>query len=123
MPGWTSPIVVGRHAFGDQYRCQDGVTTKPGKVELVYTPKDGSEPTRQLVHNFDEKNPEGCYMGMFNTESSIRSFAQSCMGFALQRNMPLKLSTKNTILKKYDGMFMEVFQEEYDLNFREKFEK
>ena len=123
VPGWTNPIVVGRHAYGDQYRCQDGVTTKPGKVELVYTPTDGSEPTRQLVHTYDEKSPAGCYMAMFNTEQSIRSFAQSCMSFSLARNMPLKLSTKNTILKKYDGMFMDIFQEEYEKNFRAQFEK
>ena len=73
------------------------------------TPADGSDPTRKLVHTFDEKAPAGCYMGMFNTEESIRSFAKSCMSFALARGMPLKLSTKNTILKKYDGMFMDIF--------------
>lgn len=123
VPGWTNPIVVGRHAFGDQYRCQDGVTTKAGKVELVFTPEDGSDATRQLVHEFKEGNEAGCYMGMFNTEQSIRSFAKACMSFSLNRNMPLKLSTKNTILKKYDGMFMDIFQEEYEQNYRDQFEK
>jgi isocitrate dehydrogenase len=115
VPGWTEPIIIGRHAFGDQYRCQDAVTNKPGSVEMVFTPTDGSEPTRQLVHKFDDASPSGCYMGMFNTEKSIRSFAKSCLNYSLQRNMPLKLSTKNTILKKYDGLFMDVFQEEYEL--------
>ena len=122
VPGWTQPIVVGRHAFGDQYRCQDGTTDKPGKVEIVFTPADGSEPERRLIHTFSDKDHGGCYMGMFNTEASIRSFAKSCMAFSLQRGMPLKLSTKNTILKKYDGMFMDIFQEEYDKNYREQFE-
>ena len=121
VPGWTSPIIIGRHAFGDQYRCQDAVTTKPGTVEMVFTPADGSEPTRQLVHTFTDKSPAGCFMGMFNTEKSIRSFAKSCMSYSLQRGMPLKLSTKNTILKKYDGLFMDIFQEEYDNNFKAEF--
>lgn len=76
VPGWTKPIIVGRHAYGDQYKCQDNVIDKPGKVELVFTPKDGSEATRQEIHTFEGR---GTYLGMFNTEASIESFARSCM--------------------------------------------
>jgi len=76
VPGWTKPIIVGRHAYGDQYRCQDAVVDGPGRVELVYTPADGSEPTRQTIHDFEGR---GTYLGMFNTEASIESFAKSCM--------------------------------------------
>ena len=122
VPGWTQPIIIGRHAYGDQYRSQDGVTTKPGKVEMIYTPADGSEPVKQLVHNFDGKSSSGCYLGMFNTNESIRSFAKSCFSYALDRHMPLMLSTKNTILKKYDGLFMDIFQDEFEKNFRGQFE-
>jgi len=114
VPGWTKPIIVGRHAYGDQYRCQDNVVDGPGSVELVYTPSDGSEPTVQKIHDFTGR---GTYLGMFNTEASITSFAKACMGYALGRGYPLKLSTKNTILKKYDGLFKDtferVYQEEY----------
>lgn len=76
VPGWTKPIIVGRHAYGDQYRCQDNVIDTPGEVKLVFTPKDGSAVTEQVIHNFEGK---GTYMGMFNTEASIESFARSCM--------------------------------------------
>lgn len=122
VPGWTQPIIIGRHAYGDQYRCQDAVTTKPGKVELVFTPTDGSAPTTQLVHEFKGKSATGgCYLAMFNTNESIRTFAKSCLGYALNRKMPLKLSTKNTILKKYDGLFMDIFQEEYEKNYKAQY--
>jgi len=117
VPGWTHPIIVGRHAFGDQYRCQDNVVTKPGQVKLTFTPDDGSEPTVQEIHHFKEA---GCYLGMFNEHASIRSFARSCFGYAINRNMPLRLSTKNTILKKYDGLFMDIFEEEYQNTFKEQ---
>jgi isocitrate dehydrogenase len=110
VPGWTKPIIIGRHAFGDQYRCQDNVVTKPGNVEIKFTPDDGSEPTTQLIAHLEEG---GCYLGMFNTHQSISSFARSCMQYALARDMPLKLSTKNTILKKYDGLFLNIFEEIY----------
>jgi len=120
VPGWTQPIIIGRHAFGDQYRCQDNVMKGPGKVELKYTPDDGSEPTTQLIHHFKEKDG-GCYLGMFNTQESITSFARSCMQYALAREYPLKLSTKNTILKKYDGLFMDIFEDIYQAEFKEKF--
>lgn len=110
VPGWTKPIIIGRHAFGDQYRCQDNVVTKPGKVTIQFHPDDGSEPTNQEIVHLEEG---GCYLGMFNTHQSITSFARSCMGYALTRNMPLKLSTKNTILKKYDGLFLKIFEDIY----------
>jgi len=110
VPGWTKPIVVGRHAFGDQYRCQDMVVDKPGKCEIVFTPSDGSAPIRQTVNDFKGK---GCYLGMFNTEKSIESFARACMQYALGRGLPLKFSSKNTILKKYDGLFKDTFERIY----------
>jgi isocitrate dehydrogenase len=103
VPGWTKPIIIGRHAFGDQYRCQDNVIDTPGKIEISFTPDNGDAKTTQLIQHVDGK---ACYLGMFNTDASIRSFARSCMAYALNREMPLKLSTKNTILKKYDGLFM-----------------
>jgi len=111
VPGWTKPIIVGRHAYGEQYKCQDNVIDKPGKVELVFTPEDGSEPTRQEIHSFKGK---GTYLGMFNTEASIESFARSCMQYALGRGYPLKFSSKNTILKKYDGLFKDTFERIYE---------
>ena len=118
VPGWTKPIIVGRHAFGDQYRCQDNVINKPGKADLVFTPDDGSAPIKQEIHHFKGK---GCYLGMFNTEASISSFARACMQYALGRGYPLKLSTKNTILKKYDGLFKDTFEEIYQNEYKDKF--
>jgi len=119
VPGWTKPIIVGRHAFGDQYRCQDNVVDGPGKVELVYTPDNGDAPTVQLIHHLEAK---GCYIGRFNTESSIESFARSCFAFALNRGYPLKFSSKNTILKKYDGLFLQTFERIYQADWKEKYE-
>lgn len=119
VPGWTKPIIVGRHAYGDQYKCQDNVVDKPGTVELVFTPKDGSEATRQEIHTFEGK---GTYLGMFNTEASIESFARSCMQYALGRGYPLKFSSKNTILKKYDGLFKDTFERIYADEFKGKYE-
>lgn len=118
VPGWTKPIIVGRHAYGDQYKCQDGVVDGPGKVELVYSPDDGSKATHQEIHHFKGK---GCYLGMFNTEASIESFARSCMQYSLGRGYPLKFSSKNTILKKYDGLFKDTFERIYEAEFKEKF--
>lgn len=89
---------------------------------MVYSPADGSEQVRQLVHDFKGKSSAGCYLGMFNTNDSIRSFAKSCFSYALDRHMPLMLSTKNTILKKYDGLFVDTFHDEYEKNFRGAFE-
>lgn len=120
VPGWVKPIIVGRHAYGDQYRCSDNVIDTPGKCELIFTPDDGSEPTVQTVHTFEGK---GTYMGMFNTEASIESFARSCMQYALGRGYPLKFSSKNTILKKYDGLFKDTFERVYQDEFIEKFKE
>jgi len=119
VPGWTKPIIVGRHAYGDQYKCQDNVIDKAGKVELVFTPDDGSAPTVQEIHKFAGK---GTYLGMFNTEASIESFARSCMQYALGRGYPLKFSSKNTILKKYDGLFKDTFERIYETEFKAKYE-
>lgn len=83
--------------------------TKPGKVEMVFTPADGSAQTVAKVHEYTEDSPSGVYLGMFNTENSIRSFARSCFSYSLNRKMPLMFSSKNTILKKYDGLFMDIF--------------
>jgi isocitrate dehydrogenase len=121
VPGWVKPIIIGRHAFGDQYRCQDNLATKPGKVEIRFTPADGSEPVVQEVHNF--KKGGGCYLGMFNTNDSIESFARACFQYSLQRGYPLSLSTKNTILKKYDGLFKDTFERIYKSDFQDQFKQ
>ncbi|CAH1995829.1 unnamed protein product [Acanthoscelides obtectus] len=110
VPGWTQPIVIGRHAHGDQYKAKDFVVTKPGKVEMIYTADDGEV---QKVELFKYKSP-GVAMGMYNTDESISAFAHSSFQVALQKGWPLYLSTKNTILKKYDGRFKDIFQEIYD---------
>ena len=111
VPGWTQPIVIGRHAFGDQYRATDLVIDKAGKFEIMFTPADGSEPKSYTVFDFKDR---GVLMGMYNTDASIIEFAHSCFKYALDRNYPLYLSTKNTILKRYDGRFKDIFQEIYE---------
>jgi len=121
VPGWTVPIVVGRHAFGDQYRATDFVVNKPGKFQMVFTPEDGSAPTTWDV--FDYPKDGGVGLGMYNTTESIRDFAYSCMNYALGKKWPLYLSTKNTILKRYDGRFKDIFQEIYDREFAQKFKE
>jgi isocitrate dehydrogenase len=118
VPGWTKPIIVGRHAYGDQYRCQDAVHQVPGRSELVFHPSDGSAPTTQTIHDFDGP---GCTLGMYNTKESIDGFARACMKYALDRGYPLKLSTKNTILKKYDGFFKDIFEQIYLTEYEERF--
>jgi len=118
VPGWTQPIVIGRHAYGDQYKAQDFVVPGPGKVMLTWQPDDDSEPIQREVHTFDGP---GCAMGMFNTDDSIRGFARSCMTVALEKAWPLYLSTKNTILKAYDGRFKDIFAEVFEAEFQEKF--
>jgi isocitrate dehydrogenase len=118
VPGWTKPIVIGRHAHGDQYKATDVVVDKPGKLELVFTPADGSAPKRYEVFNF--KSP-GVALGMYNTDESIIGFARSCFLYALDRKWPLYLSTKNTILKRYDGRFKDIFEEIYNKEFKAKF--
>ncbi|BDA45403.1 Isocitrate dehydrogenase [NADP] [Coccomyxa sp. Obi] len=121
VPGWKKAIVVGRHAFGDQYRATDLVVPGAGKVELVYTPQGGGPPERHVIHDFDGA---GVVMGMYNTEASIRGFAKACFEYALDRQWPLYMSTKNTILKRYDGRFLQIFQEVYETQgYKEKYEK
>jgi len=119
VPGWKNPIVIGRHAFGDQYRSTDFVAPGPGKLQLVYTPKDGSAPTTLNVYDFKGK---GVAMSMYNTDESITGFAHSSFKMALTKNMPLFMSTKNTIMKKYDGRFKDIFQEIYDNEYKAQFE-
>ncbi|KAI9101148.1 isocitrate dehydrogenase [Phlyctochytrium arcticum] len=111
VPGWSSPIIIGRHAFGDQYRATDFVAEEPGTFEMTFTPKSGGPQKKWTVYDFPGR---GVGMGMYNTDDSIRGFAESCFQMAIQRKMPLYLSTKNTILKKYDGRFKDIFQEVYE---------
>lgn len=119
IPHWEKPIIIGRHAFGDQYRCQNIVTPKcGGQLKLVFDPKDGSDEIVVPVYKFDG---EGCAMSMYNTEASIEGFAHACFELALSRKMPLYLSTKNTILKQYDGLFKNTFQHIYDTEYKTKF--
>ena len=120
IPGWTQPIVIGRHAFGDQYRSTDFVAPGPGKLELVYKPEGGSEPVVMNVYDFKGK---GVAMAMYNTDESITGFAHSSFKMAIAKKMPLYMSTKNTILKKYDGRFKDIFQEIYDAEYKPQFEK
>lgn len=119
VPGWTQSIVIGRHAHGDQYKATDVVVPKAGSCELRFTPADGSAP--QSYHIYDFKAP-GVVMGMYNTDESIRGFAHSCFQYALSKKWPLYLSTKNTILKQYDGRFKDIFQEIYDKDYKAQFE-
>ncbi|KAG6841977.1 hypothetical protein C0991_004468 [Blastosporella zonata] len=119
IPGWVNPIVIGRHAFGDQYRSTDFVAPGPGKLQLVYTPTDGSAPTTMNVYDFKGR---GVAMSMYNTDESITGFAHSSFKMALAKKMPLFMSTKNTILKKYDGRFKDVFQEIYESQYKTQFD-
>jgi len=108
IPQWTAPIVIGRHAFGDQYRATDIVVDRPGKLTMTFTPDDGSGAQPHDVYHFDGP---GVALSMYNTEASIRGFAHACFKMALTKKWPLYLSTKNTILKKYDGFFKDIFEE------------
>ena len=119
VPNWEQPIIVGRHAHGDQYRATDFLIPGPGKVTMTFEPADGGEPIIQEVNQFDSS---GITMGMYNTDESIRGFARACMRYALERRFPLWLSTKNTILKRYDGRFRDLFQDEYERSFKADFE-
>ena len=118
VPGWTQPICIGRHAFGDQYRATDFVTKGKGKLTITYTPEDGSEIQSFNVFDFEGN---GVALAMYNTDESIYGFARSCMNQALDKKWPLYLSTKNTILKQYDGRFKDIFQEVFENEFKEKF--
>jgi len=119
VPGWKHPIVVGRHAFGDQYRATDFLPKQAGTFTMTFTPEDGSEPTNMEVFKF--KSP-GLMLAMYNTDESIYDFAKSSMEYALARGFPLYMSTKNTILKKYDGRFKDIFEEVYQASYKEKYE-
>jgi len=118
VPGWTSPIVIGRHAFGDQYRATDMIIDRPGKLTMTFTPEDGSEPVTRDIFTFPDS---GVAMGMYNLDESIRGFARACMNYGLDLGWPVYLSTKNTILKVYDGRFKDIFEEIYQSEYKDKF--
>ncbi|WP_308797047.1 NADP-dependent isocitrate dehydrogenase [Agromyces silvae] len=119
VPGWNKPIIVGRHAFGDQYRATDFKFEGEGTLTMTFTPKDGSEP--QSFEVFQSPG-SGVAMGMYNLDESIKDFARASLNYGLSRNYPVYLSTKNTILKAYDGRFKDLFQEVFDAEFKEKFD-
>ena len=119
VPNWTDPIVIGRHAFGDQYRATDFLIDKPGKLTLTFTPDDGSEAVTHEVFQFPDS---GIAMGMYNLDESIRGFARACFNYGLNLGWPVYLSTKNTILKAYDGRFKDIFEEIFNTEFRSDFE-
>ena len=120
VQGWIKPICIGRHAFGDQYKATDIVTHGKGKLTMTFTPENGEESKSWEIYDFKE---DGIAMGMYNIDSSIYGFARSCMNRALDKKWPLYLSTKNTILKAYDGRFKDIFQEVYENEFEELFQK
>lgn len=119
VPGWTKPICIGRHAFGDQYKATDAIIKGKGKLSMTFEPENGDAPTKWEVYSFEG---DGVALSMYNTDKSINDFAQSCFNMALQKKWPLYLSTKNTILKKYDGRFRDIFEEVYSKDFKQKFE-
>ena len=118
VPGWTRPIVVGRHAHADQYKATDFLVPGPGTLTMTFTPKDGGKPIEHKVFDFPAA---GIAMGMYNLDESIIGFARSCFNYGLSRGWPVYLSTKNTILKKYDGRFKDLFQQVFDAEFAEAF--
>lgn len=118
VPNWTQPICIGRHAYGDQYRATDFLTHGKGTLRISFTPENGAEVQTHVVHQFDG---DGVALAMFNTDASIRGFARSCFNVALDRGWPLYLSTKNTILKQYDGRFKDIFQELFDQEYQQQF--
>ncbi len=118
VPGWTQPIVIGRHAYGDQYRATDFRTTGPGKLILKFVPDDGGEVIEREVFDFPD---DGVAMAMYNLDDSIRGFARSCLNYGLDLGWPVYLSTKNTILKAYDGRFKDLFQEVFETEFADRF--
>ena len=120
VPGWTKPVVIGRHAFGDQYRATDMLIPGKGKLTMTSQPEDGSEPTTHEIFDFPSA---GVAMGMYNLDDSIRDFARASFNYGLQRKWPVYMSTKNTIMKKYDGRFKDIFQEIYENEFEEQFKE
>ena len=119
VPGWTKPIVVGRHAFGDQYRATDFRVPGAGMLTMTFTPKDGSEPIEYNIFDFPDS---GVALAMYNLDGSIRDFARASFRYGLDRNYPVYMSTKNTILKAYDGRFKDLFQEIFDAEFKAEFD-
>ncbi len=119
VPGWTKPIIIGRHAFGDQYRATDMLFPDKGKLSIKWTGENGDE----IEHEVFDAPSSGIFMGMYNLDASIRDFARACFNYALQRKYPLYLSTKNTIMKKYDGRFKDLFQDMYETEFKETFDQ
>ncbi len=120
VPGWTNPIIIGRHAFGDQYRATDFLVPGKGKLEMKWTSLDGKQKKEFEVFNFPSP---GVALSMYNLDDSIKDFARACMNYGLQRNYPVYMSTKNTILKGYDGRFKDLFQEVFNKEFKDKFKK
>lgn len=118
VPGWKKPIVIGRHAFGDQYRATDFFVPGAGELTMTFRPASGAEPITKKIFDFPGA---GVAMGMYNLDASIRGFARSCMNYGLDLGWPVYLSTKNTILKKYDGRFKDIFEKVYQAEFKEKF--
>jgi len=118
VPGWTKPIVIGRHAFGDQYRATDMVVPGAGTLTMTFKPADGSEPVTHEVFDFPAG---GIAMSMYNLDESIRGFARACMNYGLDLDWPVYLSTKNTIMKAYDGRFKDLFEEVFETEFEDKF--
>ena len=121
VPNWTKPIVIARHAHADQYKAQDFVVPGAGTVTITYTPSDGGQPISRTVADYDSKG--GVAMGMYNTTQSIEDFARACFSYALSRNVPVYLSTKNTILKAYDGAFKDIFARIFAEEFKPEFDK
>ncbi len=119
VPNWTAPIMIGRHAFGDQYRATDTVIKGKGVLKMSFTPEGGGPTQEWEVYNF---KGDGVALSMYNTDESIKGFAHSCFNMALMKGWPLYLSTKNTILKKYDGRFKDIFEEIYQADYKKKFE-
>lgn len=119
VPSWTKPIVIGRHAHGDQYKATDFVVKGPGTVTITYTPDDGSQPLQMEIAKFENG---GVAMGMYNFDDSIRDFARASLHYGLTRNYPVYLSTKNTILKAYDGRFKDIFAEVFESEFKQDFD-
>ena len=120
VPGWTEPIVIGRHAYGDQYRATDFIVPGPGRLTMTFTPEGGGAPQEFEVFRFPDG---GVALGMYNLDGSIRDFARAVFNYAVLRNLPVYLSTKNTILKVYDGRFKDIFQEIFDAEFAGKFKE
>lgn len=120
VPGWTKPIVIGRHAFGDQYRATDFLVPGAGKLTMKFEPADGGEAIEREVYEFADS---GVAMGMYNLDESIRDFGRACMNYGLDRKWPVYLSTKNTIMKAYDGRFKDLFEEVFENEFADKFKE